>query len=78
MWQYCKVSSETRSRISSKITPEVARTTAHNAEGATSRATHAAHINVSEETRKAKTVAHDERDSEDQFRRPPSLQTLQF
>ena len=37
MRQYRKVSSETRSRISSKITPEMARTTAHHAKGATSK-----------------------------------------
>ena len=36
MRQYHKVSSETQSRISSKITPRVARTTAHSASGATS------------------------------------------
>jgi len=36
MQQYRKVSSESRSQISSKITLEVARTTAHNTKGATS------------------------------------------
>ena len=51
--QYRKVSSETRSRISSEISPKVARTTAHNASGATSeevlkisRVAHAARVNV--------------------------------
>ena len=35
MWHYRKVSSETRSRISSKITPKVACTTTHNASDVT-------------------------------------------
>jgi len=54
MWQYRKVSSETRSRISSEITLEVACTTPYNAKGATSeeilkasRAAHATRVNVS-------------------------------
>jgi len=53
MRHYCKVSSETRSGISSEITPQVARTTAHSASGATSnevlktsRATCASCVNV--------------------------------
>ena len=57
---------------------------AYSAKGATSkevlktsRAAHAARVNVSQETRRAKVVVHDQRDGEDQFRRPP-LQTLQF
>jgi len=57
MKQYRKVSSETRSQISSEITPEVARTTARNIKVATSeevmkisRAAHAARVNVSQET----------------------------
>jgi len=54
MRQHRKVSSETHSRISSEITPKVARTTAHNASGSiseevlkTSRAACAACINFS-------------------------------
>jgi len=84
MRQYHKVSSETRCRISSEITLEVARTTTHNAKGATSeevlktsRAAHVARVNVSQETRRAKALAHDQSDGEEQFNRPP-LQTLQF
>ena len=51
MWQYRKVSLETRSRISLEITPKVARTTAHSASGATSKevmkTSRAARVNVS-------------------------------
>ena len=43
----------------------------------TSRAAHAAGVNVSQETRRAKALAHDQSDGEDQFC-CPSLQTLQF
>ena len=57
MRQYHKVSSETHSRISSEITPKVARTTAQSASGATSEevlkiscTTHAARVNLSQET----------------------------
>jgi len=85
MRQYRKVSYETCSRISSEITPEVARTTARNARGATSqevlktsRAAHAARINISQETGKAKVVVHDQRDNEGQFRHPPPFQNIQF
>jgi len=63
----------------------VARTTAHNTKGATSeevlktsRAAHVACVNVSQETRREKAVAHNEREGEDQLQRPPSLQTPQF
>jgi len=66
MRQYSKVSSETCSRISSEITPKVARMTTHSANGVTSeevlktsRAAHAVRINISQETRKAKGSAHD-------------------
>jgi len=85
MWQYRKVSSETCSRTFSEITPEVAHTTAHNAKGATSeevlkisRTAHAACVNVSQETRRAKASAHDQNDGEVQSCRPSSIQTLQF
>ena len=85
MRQYRKVSSETRTRISSEITPKVARTTAHSASGATSkvvlktsRIAHAACDNVSQETRRVKASIHYQSDGEDQFRRPSSFQTLQF
>ena len=57
MRQYRKVSSETFSRIFSEITPKVAHTTAHNANGSTleevlkaSRAVYAARVNISQET----------------------------
>jgi len=80
MRQYCKVSSETRFRISLEITPQMARITAHNAKGATSEevlktshVAHAARVNVTQEIRRAKAMAHDQRDGEDQFRHPPSL-----
>ena len=56
----------------------MARTTAHNVEGAISRATLVARVNVSQETRRAKAPAHDQSDGEDQFLRPPPLQTLLF
>ena len=69
MWYYRKVSSGTRSRISLEITSEVVCTTAHNAKGVTSeevlktsRAAHVARVNVSQETFRAKAVAHDQRD----------------
>jgi len=85
MRQYRKVCSETRSRISSEITLKVALITAHNASITTSeevlkisRAAHAARVNVSQKTRKASALAHDQRNGEDQFRRPSPLQTLQF
>jgi len=85
MRQYRKVSFETRSRISSEITPKVAHTIAHSANGATSeedlktsRAAHAGRVNVSQESRKAKASAHDQSDGEDQFRRPSPFQTQQF
>jgi len=62
----------------------VARTTAYNARGATSqevlkisRTVHAARVNVSQETCKAKALVYGQRDSEGQFRRPP-LQNMQF
>jgi len=83
IWQHHKVSSETRCRISSEITPEVAHTTAHNAKGATfkevlktSHAAHTACVNVSQETHRTKEVVHDISNSEDQFHRPPPFQTL--
>ena len=51
-----QVSSETRSRISSKITPKVARTTAHSASGTTSeevlKTSHAAHAAASTSLRR--------------------------
>jgi len=85
MRHYRKVSSETCSRISLEITPKVAYTTAYNARGATSqevlktyRASHAACVNISQETHKAKALVHDHIDSEGQFRRPPHLQHMQF
>ena len=84
MRQYRKVSSETRSRISLEITSEVVCTTAHNAKGVTSeevlkisRAAHAPQVNVSQETHRAKELAHNQSDGEDQFC-CLSLQTLQF
>jgi len=84
MQQYRKVSSKTCSRIFSEITHEVARTIAHSTKGVTSeevlktsRAAHAARVNVSQETCRAKASAHNQRDCEDQLCRPP-LQTLQF
>ena len=83
MRQYRKVSSETRSRISSEIILKVARTTAHGASGTTSeevlkisRAVHAVRINISQETRKLKASAHHQRDGEAQSRHSSSLQTL--
>ena len=85
MRQYRKLSSETHSRISSEITPKVPRITAHSASGATleevlktSRAAHAARVNASQETRKAKVSARDQSDGEDQYHRPSPLQTQQF
>jgi len=85
MWLYLKISSETRSRISSEISPKVARTTAHNASCAasnevlkTSCATHTARINVSQETRGANASVHDHNDDEDQSRHHSPLQTLQI
>ena len=85
MRQYHKVSSKTRSRISSEITPKVARTTAHSANGVTSeevlkasRAAYTVHVNVSQEICRANASAHDQSDGEDQTHRPSPLQTLQF
>jgi len=61
MWKYHKIFYETRFRISLEITPEVARTTAHNAKGATSEevpktscVAHVACVNISQETRRQK------------------------
>ena len=85
MRQYRKISSETRSRISSEIYPKVARTTAHNASGVTSeevlkisRAAHATRANVTQGTRRANASAHDQSGGEDQFRHRSPLRTLQF
>jgi len=83
MRQYRKVSSETRSQISSEVTSKVVRTIAHNTSGATSeevpktsRAALAAHVKVSQATHRASASAHDQSDGEDQFHRPSRLQTL--
>ena len=72
MRQYRKVSSGTCSRISSETSSKVARTTAHSVNGATSndvlktsRATHAARINVSQKTNGANTSVHDHNNGED-------------
>jgi len=82
MRQYHKVSSEIRSRISLEITPEVVHTTAHNAKDATSeevlKTSSATYVNVSQETCKVRVMVHNLKDGEDQFRRTPPLQTLQF
>ena len=74
MWQYRKVYSRTRSRISSEISPKVARTYAHSASSATSneilntsRAAYAVHANVSQETRRANASALDQNDGEVEF-----------
>ena len=63
----------------------MARTTAHNASGATSeealeisRVVHAARINISQETRRVSASTHNQSDGEDQFCCPSPLQTLQF
>ena len=73
-WQYRKVSSETCSRISSEISPKVARTTGHSVNGATSNevlntfhASHAVCVNVSQETRRANASVHYQSVGEDQF-----------
>jgi len=73
MWQYCKVSYETCCRISSEISPKVARTTAHSVNGVTSNnilktshATHAVRVNVSQETRRINASVHYHNDGEDQ------------
>ena len=66
MRQYRKVSYGTHSRRSLKISPKVARTSAHSASSTTydeilktSRAAHIACINVSQETGRANASAHD-------------------
>ena len=80
MRQYRKVSSETRSQISSGITPKMARTIAHNASSATSdeflktsQAARASRVNVPQGTRGANMPARDQSDNEEQFCHPPSL-----
>jgi len=80
MQQYCKVSSKTRPRISSEITPRVARTTAHSTNGATSEevlitscAVHAARVNIPQGTRRANALARDQSSGEDQSRHPSPL-----
>jgi len=85
MRQYRKVSYETRSRISSEISPRVARTFVYSANGAifnevlkTYRANHATRINFSQETRRANTSLHVHNDGEDQSRHHSPLRTLQF
>ena len=69
MRQYRKVSSKTRSRISSEISPKVVRTTAHNASGPafdevlkTPRAAHASRVNVPQGTHRANAQARDQSD----------------
>ena len=83
MRQYRKVSFETRSRISSKITPKVARITAHRPSGATSkevlktsRVARVARVNIPQGTRRANVPAHDQSKGEDQSRHHSPLQTL--
>ena len=44
----------------------------------TFRAAHAARVNISQETHRAKASTHDQIDGEDQCRRPSPLQTQQF
>ena len=73
--QYRKVSSETHSRMSSEFYPKVAYTSAYNASVTTSNevlkiscATHAAHVNVSQESRRVNTLVHDHNDCEDKSR----------
>ena len=85
MRQYRKVSSETRSRISSEISPKVARTSAHSVSGVTSSevlktscAARVVRVNISQETRKTNALVHDHIDGEDQSRHHSPLQTLQF
>jgi len=85
MRQYHKVSSEIRSRISSEISPRVARTFAYSSSDATSnkvlktsRATYAAHVNISQETRRANASVHDHKDGEDQSCHHSPPRTLQF
>ena len=85
MRQYRKVSSETHSQISLEISPIVAYTSAYSTSGATSNevmkiscATHAARVNVSQETRRANVSVHDHNDGEDQSRHHSPLRTLQF
>ena len=63
----------------------MARTSAHSLSSITSnkvlktsRVAHAAHVNVSQETRKFNTSAHDQIDGEDQSRYHSPLRTLQF
>ena len=63
----------------------MARPIAYNVKDATSKevlktscVAHTARVNFLQETHRAKDVAHDQRDGEDQFCHPPPLQTLQF
>ena len=85
MQQYCKVSSKTRPRISSEITPRVARTTAHSTNGATSEevlitscAVHAARVNIPQGTRRANALARDQSSGKDKSRHPSPLWNLQI
>jgi len=75
MRQYRKASFTTRSRVSSKISPRVVRTSTYSASGAssnevlkTSLATFAARVNISKETRRANASVHVHNDGEDQSR----------
>ena len=83
--QYRRVFSETRSQVSSETSPKVACAIAHNASSAifsevlkTSRVARTTRVNVSQETRRASTLAHRQNNDESQSRHLSSLQTPQF
>ena len=83
IWQYRKFSSETRSRISSEISPRVAHTSAYSTSGATtkevlktSRATYATRVNDPQETRRANASVHDHNNGDNQSHHHSPLQTL--
>ena len=85
MRQYHKVSSGTRSQVSSETFSKVACIIAYIASSSTSseviktsHATHTARVNVSQETRRANVPTHRCNDGEDQFHHLSPLQTPQF
>ena len=73
MRKYRKVSSGTRSQVSSETSPKVTCVNAHNVSSAASSKilkasfiAHTIHVNVSQETHRANVLAHGQKDGEDQ------------
>ena len=67
--QYCKVSSETRSQVSSKTSPKVTRTLVYKASSATSsevlKTSHGANMVCAKVSQETLTMTHGQNDGED-------------